>query len=189
MKERLCLGVLFSAITILLTSGCTDMYDGQKIRPLEESRFFRDGLSARPTVEGTIPRGGLIDDEHLYTGKVNGILVDSFPFPVTEAVMSRGRERYETFCAPCHSRLGDGEGMIVQRGFPKPNSFHSDSVRVKPVGYFYDVITNGFGRMYSYAPSIRVEDRWAIVAYVRALQLSSRMPVQMLSESEQAQLK
>ena len=172
------------SVVILCLSGCTDMYDGQKIKPLEESAFFDNRLSARPLVEGTVPRGELRLDDHLYTGRVDGKLVETFPFPVTHELMERGRTRYETFCSPCHGRAGDGTGMIVQRGFPKPNSFHSDSLRTKPVGHFYDVILNGFGRMYSYAPSIRVEDRWAIVAYVRALQYSRMTPVTDLSARE-----
>ncbi|MDH4070891.1 MAG: cytochrome c [Ignavibacteria bacterium] len=169
--------------------GCTDMYDGQKIKPMEESRFFADRLSSRPLVEGTIPRGGLRHDPHLYTGKVDGKLVESFPFEITEQVMKRGEERYNTFCSPCHGRTGDGTGMIVQRGFPKPNSFHSDTLRAKPVGHFYDVILNGYGRMYSYAPSIRVDDRWAIAAYIRALQYSRHASAADLTSSERSSLR
>jgi hypothetical protein len=175
------------ALTVLV-AGCTDMYDGQKIKPLEESRFFKDGTSARSLVEGTIPRGHLREDEHLYLGLVEGRFVDAFPFPITDSVLTRGKNQYETFCSPCHGRLGDGEGMIVHRGFPKPNSFHQDSVRDKPAGHVFDVITNGFGRMYSYSPSIRVQDRWAIVAYVRVLQFSRRVPDAMLSEAERVAL-
>jgi len=175
-------------LLLLGTCGCTDMYDGQKIKPLEESPFFDNRLSARPLVEGTVPRGELRLDDHLHAGKVDGRLVATFPFSISKEVMVRGRERYQTFCSPCHGRLGDGTGMIVQRGFPKPNSFHSDSLRLKPVGYFYDVILSGFGRMYSYAPSIRVEDRWAMVAYVRALQYSRMTPVADLTELERSRL-
>ena len=180
--------IFLITICLVVISGCTDMYDGQKIKPLEESSFFDNRLSARPLVEGTVPRGELRLDEHLYKGRVGGVLVETFPFPISESMMVRGRERYETFCSPCHGRLGDGTGMIVQRGFPKPNSFHADSLRAKSVGHFYDVILNGFGRMYSYAPSIRVEDRWAIVAYIRALQYSRMADVGDLSEAERAGL-
>jgi hypothetical protein len=165
------------------------MYDGQKIKPLEESSLFDNGLSSRPLVEGTVPRGEARLDDHLYLGRVDGRLVETFPFPVSDQFLSRGRERFETFCSPCHGRLGDGTGMIVQRGFPRPNSFHSDSLRAKPVGHYYDVILNGFGRMYSYAPSVRLEDRWAIVAYIRALQYSRMVDVSDLSESERANLR
>jgi hypothetical protein len=165
------------------------MYDNQKMKPLEESRFFADHLSARPPIEGTVPRGNTILDEHLCTGKVGGKFVDKFPFPITAEILNRGHGRFDIFCSPCHGRLGDGSGMIVQRGFPKPNSFHADSVAAKPVGHYFDVITNGFGRMYSYAPSIPVEDRWAIVAYIRALQYSRHVPVANLKETDRTALK
>jgi hypothetical protein len=177
-----------AAFLILFLFGCTDMYNDQKIKPLEESPFFTDRLSSRTLVEGTVPRGYLRMDEHLVTGRVDGRLVEDFPFAITDSIMRRGQERFNIFCSPCHGRLGDGTGMIVQRGFPKPNSFHDDSVRVKPAGHFFDVMTNGFGRMYSYAPSIPVNDRWAIVAYVRALQYSRQVKLQSLNPAEQAKL-
>ena len=180
--------MMFSVLFGILYTGCTDMYDHQKVKPLEESKFYRDGLSARPLVEGTVARGHENMDEHLYRGTVNGKLVDEFPFPATLDVIKHGEDRYNTFCSPCHSRLGDGNGMIVRRGFPKPNSFHSDSVRNKPAGYYFDVITNGFGRMYSYAPSVPVKDRWAIVAYIRALQLSQRAHVSGLPSDDQSRI-
>lgn len=161
------------------------MYDRQKMKPLEESTFYSDGLSARPLVEGTVARGQARTDELLYTGKINGKLADVFPFAITDSVLARGQDRFNTFCSPCHSRIGDGGGMIVQRGFPRPNSFHSDSVRNRPAGYYFDVMTNGFGRMYSYAPSVPVVDRWSIIAYIRALQLSQRALVRDLPGQEQ----
>lgn len=181
---RLCLILLGS----LLVAGCNDMYDNQKIKPLEESKFFADHRSARPLPEGTVARGYARTDALLYTGKIDSAFADKFPFPVTDAVVRRGQDQFNTFCSPCHGRLGDGGGMIVQRGFPRPNSFHADSVRTKPAGFYFDVITNGFGRMYSYAPSVSVEDRWAIIAYLRALQLSQRTPVTELTENEKQQL-
>ena len=164
------------------------MADRQKLKPLEESRFFPDSESSRPIVEGTLARGQLRLDELLYQGKQNGSLATTFPFPITEDVMKRGKEKFETFCTPCHGRLGDGRGMIVRRGFPQPMSFHADSVRAKPEGHYFDVMTNGFGRMYSYAASISPYDRWAIVAYIRALQYSRRVPVDLLSAEERTQL-
>ncbi|HEV3163032.1 MAG TPA: cytochrome c [Isosphaeraceae bacterium] len=148
------------------------MYDQPKYEPLEASSFFEDGQSARPLVSGTVARGDLRIDDHLYKGKVDGKLVETFPFPVDRAVMERGRERFNIFCSPCHGRVGDGHGMIVQRGFSAPPSFHKDSLRQEPVGHFYDVITNGHGAMYSYASRVPPRDRWAITAYIRALQLS-----------------
>jgi hypothetical protein len=163
----------FALVAGTLFTACTDMYNQPKYKPLRESKSFANG-SSRPLVEGTVARGYARTDELLYTGKINGKLADVFPHKVTPEILKRGQDRFNTFCSPCHGRLGNGLGMIVQRGFPRPNSFHSDSVRTKPVGYYFDVITNGFGRMYSYAPSVPVDDRWAIVAYVRALQLSQR---------------
>ena len=177
-----------AGLFVLLHGGCTDMYDDQKMKPLEESRFFSDHLSARPLVEGTVPRDHMLLDEHFYTGKVGGKLVERFPFPITAEILKRGRDRYDVFCSPCHGRLGDGLGMIVQRGFPKPNSFHADSVSAKPVGHYFDVITNGFGVMSSYADQIPVRDRWAIIAYVRALQLSQHATLQDVPEQERKKM-
>lgn len=182
---------LFALLTVpavLLMAGCTDMYDGSRIKPLEESRFFPDRRASRTLVEGTVPRGMARTDEHFYEGKIGGRPAETFPIAVTDSVLARGRDRFNTFCSPCHSRLGDGNGMIVQRGFPKPNSFHTDSVRNKPVGYYFDVITNGFGRMYSYAHSVPVEDRWAIVAYLRALQYSTAVDAGLLTPEERSRL-
>ncbi len=174
--------IVFVPIALTVLVGCNDMWDTGRIKPLERNAFFVDGSSVRPIPEGTVARGHAGTNDLLHTGKVGGTFAEAFPFAVTDSVMRRGRDRYNTFCTPCHGRLGDGGGMIVQRGFPRPNSFHSDSVRARPVGYYFDVITNGFGRMYSYAPSIPVEDRWAIVGYIRALQLSQHVPVAQLPE-------
>ncbi|MBI5474227.1 MAG: cytochrome c [Ignavibacteriae bacterium] len=175
-------------ICIGLITGCNDMYDSSRIKPLEKNSFFTDGSSARIAPEGTVARGRAVNDDLLSTGRVNGRLADTFPFTITDSVMARGRDRFTTFCTPCHGRLGDGGGMIVQRGFPRPNSFHTDSLRERPAGYFFDVMTNGFGRMYSYAPSVPVEDRWAIVAYIRALQLSQRAEASTLSNEDRTKL-
>jgi mono/diheme cytochrome c family protein len=148
------------------------MHDQPKYEPLESSAFFRDGQASRPLVEGTVARGQLQDDEHLYTGKVDGQPATTFPFPITGAQMTRGQERYNVYCAPCHDRVGNGMGMIVRRGYRQPQSFHIDRLRSAPPGHFYDVITNGFGAMPDYRAQIQPEDRWAVVAYIRALQLS-----------------
>ncbi len=149
-----------------------DMHDQPKVEPFEASDFFADGRSARPQVEGTIARGELSLDEHLAAGRVDGELATTFPFEVTAEVMERGRGRYAIFCAPCHGSVGHGDGMIVQRGLRAPTSFHSERLRESPPGYFFDVITNGFGAMFDYADRITPRDRWAIVSFVRALQLS-----------------
>jgi mono/diheme cytochrome c family protein len=149
-----------------------DMHDQPKYLPMREATFFTDVRSARPLVEGTVARGHLRDDELLYTGKVNGADAAVFPFPVDAAVMARGRDRFDIFCAPCHGRTGQGDGMVVLRGYRRPPSIHQDRLRDAPAGHFFDVITNGFGAMPDYATQVKAEDRWAIVAYVRALQLS-----------------
>ena len=159
--------------SLIFAVGCRqDMHNQPKYKPLAGSEFFADDRASRPLVDGTVARGHLKTDEHFYTGKVNGKLVDTFPFPVTRAVLERGRERFNIYCAVCHGRDGNGRGMIVQRGFRQPPSYHIDRLRQAPVGHFFDVITNGFGSMYSYASRVSPEDRWAIVAYIRALQLS-----------------
>lgn len=143
-------------------------------QPLEENEFFADGRASRPLEAGTVSRGDLRDDDALYTGKENGQLVDEFPISITEEVIARGENRFNIYCAPCHSKLGDGNGMIAQRGISRPASFMDDRLTTAPVGHFYDVITNGYGRMYSYNQQIPVRDRWAIVAYVRVLQEAGR---------------
>jgi mono/diheme cytochrome c family protein len=150
-----------------------DMHDAPRYEPLEASSFFSDGQSARMPVANTVSRNPLADtDELLYTGKVNGVLANEFPMPVTAAVLARGQERYNIFCAPCHGRTGKGDGMIVQRGMRQPPSFMEDRLRNAAAGYFFDVMTHGFGAMQDYAAQVPVEDRWAIVAYERALQFS-----------------
>jgi mono/diheme cytochrome c family protein len=148
------------------------MHDQPKFKPLARNAFYEDHRSARPRVPGTVARGHLREDDALHTGKVGGAAVKDLPLPLTAELLRRGRERYEAFCAPCHGRTGRGDGMVTQRGFKKPSSYHVDRLREMPVGYYYDVITNGFGAMSDYSAQITVEDRWAVVAYVRALQLS-----------------
>ena len=158
---------------LLGLAGCRqDMHDQPKYTPLRESTFFADSQSARAPVAGTVARGQLRDDTLLYTGQDGGEDATMFPFPVDEAVMARGRERYDIFCSPCHARTGAGDGLVVLRGYRRPPTLLDDRLRNAPVGHFFDVITNGFGAMPDYASQIKVEDRWAIVAYIRALQLS-----------------
>ena len=162
----------------LLASGCRqDMHDQPRYKPFAQSDFFADRRSARPLVDGTIARGHLRDDAVLYTGKAAGKPVDAFPVAVTAAVMARGQERFDIFCSPCHGRTGAGDGMIVRRGYRKPPTFHQDRLRQAAPGYTFDVITNGFGAMPDYAQQIPVRDRWAIVAYVKALQRSQNAAV------------
>jgi len=166
-------GLAFGLATLLGAAACRqEMYDQPKYEPLEASAFFPDQRSARHLVEGTVSRGSLSDDARFHTGRERGQLVTAFPRPAARGVLERGRERYDIFCAPCHDRVGEGRGMVVQRGYRPPPSFHIDRLREAPVGHFFDVISNGFGAMPDYAAQIPSEDRWAIVAYVRALQLS-----------------
>ena len=160
------------AITLLFPACRRDMHDQPKYIPLRESTFFTDQRSARPFVPGTVARGQLREDALLYTGKINGADATVFPFPVDERVMARGRERFDVFCSPCHGRTGQGDGMVVRRGYRHPPTFHQDRLRDSPHGHFFDVITNGFGAMPDYATQIKPEDRWAIIAYLRALQVS-----------------
>jgi mono/diheme cytochrome c family protein len=153
--------------------GCRqDMHDQPKYVPLRQSAFFGDDRSARPLIAGTVARGHLNDDTLLYTGKVGNADATMFPFAVDQRTMARGRERFDIYCSPCHGRTGQGDGMVVRRGFRRPPTFHQDRLRNAPVGQIFDVITNGFGAMPDYATQIRAEDRWAVIAYVRALQLS-----------------
>ncbi|MDQ4077326.1 MAG: cytochrome c [Chloroflexota bacterium] len=146
------------------------------------------GRAARDLVPNTVPRGYLRDDEHLYSGMVDGELVDIFPIEITEEVLAHGQEQYDIFCAPCHSFIGDGEGVIVQRGFPQPPSFHTERLRQVPVGYIYQVITEGIGHMYSYADRVAPLDRWAIAAYIRALQLSQNATLDDVPPQERQRL-
>lgn len=166
---------LLSTMTCaLLLTGCWyDMRQQAKVKPLQSSDFFLDGQSSRLLLVDTVARGHLNSDKAFYQGmNEDDTPVEDFPIEITREVLERGRERYDIFCAPCHSRLGNGQGMIVQRGFKAPPSFHIDRLREAPPGYYYDVITNGFGVMYSYASRVPPEDRWAIIAYIKALQLS-----------------
>jgi len=154
-------------------AGCRqDMHDQPKFIPQRGTEFYADGRSARPQVENTVARGQLHEDAYFYTGMQDGKEGNAMPFPVTMEVLERGQERYNIYCQPCHSQLGDGNGMIVQRGYKRPPSFHVQRLKNAPLGWFYDVISNGFGGMPDYAAQVKPADRWAIAAYIRALQLS-----------------
>jgi len=167
-----------AAFAFFFSVGCRqDMHDQPKYIPMRDSTFFSDGRSARPIVAGTVARGQLRDDPLLYTGKVNNADATTFPFAIDDTVMARGRGRYDVYCAPCHGLTGVGDGMIVRRGYRRPPTFHQDRLRDSPPGHFFDVITNGFGAMPDYAAQIRAEDRWAVIAYVKALQLAQHATV------------
>ncbi len=160
-------------LALLALGGCRqDMHDQPRFKPLAMSDFYADLRSERPPVEGTVARGQLHEDTYFYTGKVGNNPGDYMPFAVTKDVLERGQQRFDIYCAPCHSRLGDGNGIVVQRGFRAPPSYHTDRLRKAPLGYFFEVMTYGFGAMPTYAPQIPARDRWCIVAYIRALQLS-----------------
>jgi mono/diheme cytochrome c family protein len=160
-------------LAIAATLGCRiDMHIQPYYRPMDKSDFFGDARSARPPVEGTVARGDLRADSYFYTAKIGSTTGDYMPFPVTKEVLERGRERYNIICAPCHGRVGDGNGFIPTRGFRQPPSFHIDRLRKVPVGYFFDVDTHGYGVMPDYAEQVEPRDRWCIAAYIRALQLS-----------------
>lgn len=187
-------GILLGAATACFVSlaGChTDMWIQPKAKPLQSSSFFADGQASRLPVANTVARGHLNEDNLLHTGLSGGQYSEAFPFPIGDAEMKRGQNRFEIYCTPCHGRIGDGKGMIAQRGLAlrtPPASYHTERVRKMPAGYFFDVITNGHGAMYSYAQRIGVEDRWKIVAYIRALQLSQNARPEDLTEEERAKL-
>ena len=181
--------VLFVLAGCAFLAACRqDMHDTPRYEPLEGSTFFTDGRGSRTLVANTVARGMLREDEHLYEGKIDGQLTDSFPMPVTAELMARGRERFNVFCAPCHGRTGQGNGMVVQRGFRAPPSFHQERLRTAPVGYFFDVQTNGFGAMADYAAQVPIADRWAIAAFIRALQFSQRATVGDVPPDRRAEL-
>lgn len=182
MKSILKYGAVPCMLVFGLIIGCRqDMHDQPRFEPLEQNSFFGDNRASRPLVAGTVARGHLRLDEHLYKGTKDGELVASFPFPITEAWLERGRQRFDIFCSPCHDETGSGHGMIVERGFRAPPSFHIERLRNAPVGHFFDVMTNGIGAMYDYSDRIPVKDRWAIAAYIRVLQLSQNSRVEELS--------
>jgi mono/diheme cytochrome c family protein len=164
------------------------MADQPRYEPFEASDFFADGQSARPRVEGTVARGELVEDAVLATGKQGDKPVERLPVPLDAALLAHGRERYDVFCAPCHDRVGNGQGMIVQRGYQRPPSLHEDRLRSAPPGHFFDVVTNGFGAMPAYAAQVPVGDRWAIAAYVRVLQRSQHATVADVPAAERARL-
>jgi mono/diheme cytochrome c family protein len=176
-------------LVAIAASGCRqDMHNSPKAIPLRESVFFKNGSSARPLVDGTVARGTLQDDAAFFTGKNGATVLDALPFQLTAEVLDRGEQRFNIYCTPCHGLSGEGDGMIVRRGYRQPPSFHLDRLRQVPLGHFYDVMTNGFGAMPDYRAQIAPRDRWAIAAYVRALQLSQHAPAAELSVEERQKL-
>ena len=175
---------------LLASLGCRrDMFQQPSSKPLEENTFFRDNeMGSRPTVQNTVARGDLEEDEAFYTGQIGTNLVIEFPLEINRATLERGRERYDIYCSVCHGRTGEGNGMIVQRGFPAPPSFHLERLRQAPIGHYYTVMTRGYGIMYSYATRVPPADRWAIAAYIRTLQYSRNVNVAALPASARDRL-
>jgi hypothetical protein len=176
--------------TVLLCNACRqEMRNDSRLKPLQEDLFFADGNSSRPLVPNTVPRGFAHSDDFFFRGEISGKLVRGFPAPVTLEEINRGQDRFNIYCSVCHGPTGEGDGMIVQRGFPQPPSFHDQRLRDAPEGHFFYVITNGYGAMYPYADRIAPEDRWAIIAYIRALQLSRNSTVNNVPPDRQPELK
>ena len=191
-RRRAPLRIHLSALVVLLIGGGGCAYNMSKqprYNPYSKSDFFPDERSVRPVVEGTVARGALHTNDPFFTGRKNGQVVDQVPVRVTLDMLKRGRERFDIYCSPCHGRVGDGEGMVAQRGFDHPPSYMIDRLRQAPDGHLFDVITSGVGRMSSYASRVDPADRWAIVAYIRALQLSQSAAVNDVPPEELRKLK
>lgn len=189
---RTAIRLLWLLPLLLASAGCEirqRMYNQPRYKTLAESEFYPDGSSARPLPEGTVPRGFLKEDEVYYSGRLaDGNFVTGFPFAVSLDLLRRGQERYNIYCSTCHDRAGSGNGFVVQRGYKQPPSFHIDRLRLMAPGYFYQVISEGFGVMPSYKYQIKPQDRWAIVAYLRALQYSQNATIEDVPAEERAQL-
>jgi len=186
---RLSWGAVAGVLALVVLAGCRqDMHDQPRFKPYAETDFFGDRRSMRPLVDGTVPRGHLNEDEAYHTGFDGKAFVEAFPEPVDAAMLERGQERFNIYCSPCHDQVGYGRGMIVQRGYKQPQSFHSDRARALPPGYYVHAMTRGFGVMPAYAAQVPVADRWAIAAYIRALQLSQNASLSDVPASERAKL-
>jgi mono/diheme cytochrome c family protein len=177
-----------AAIAVVSAACRQDMHDAPRYEAFEASASFADGRASRSAPAGTVARGWLREDEALYTGKMNGQIVETLPFAITHADVRRGQERFTIYCTPCHGELGDGNGMVVQRGLRQAANFHQDRLRHERIGYFFDVITNGFGAMQGYAEQVPVRDRWLIAAYVRALQYSQNASISDVPQDRRAEL-
>jgi cytochrome c553 len=180
-RRRLNFSLLLAGFVCL--SACrNDMHNQPRYKPLAATDFFGDGRAARPAIADTVARGQLRVDQARYTGKAGGKDIDYFPIQISKGDVARGRERFEIYCSPCHGRLGNGHGMIVSRGLRQPPSYLDQRLIDAPIGHFFDVMTNGYGAMYSYASRVAPDDRWRIAAYIRALQLSQNAPPQVAEE-------
>jgi mono/diheme cytochrome c family protein len=180
--------VVLLSLSVLTCGYRKGMMNQQHVKPLAEDDFFKNRSGARPIPAHTVARGHLNEDERFYSGMMDGRLVTTIPMPVTRELLARGRECFDIYCAVCHGRTGAGDGMVVQRGFPRPPSFHEQRLRQAPVGHFFDVMTQGYGVMYPYAARVEPQDRWAMVAYIGALQLSQHATTNDAPPDERAQL-
>lgn len=185
---RLSFSLALLTLALLISSCGRNMYTQPKYTPLAPSKLAASGGAARTPPAGTVSRKVPPNDQAFLTGQGPNGLLNTPPMPVTKALLARGQERYNIFCAPCHDYSGDAEGIIVQKGFPQPPSFHSPALRQAPLGLFFSAMTNGFGRMYSYASRIPPEDRWAIAVYIRALQLSQDATLADIPAQERSKL-
>ncbi|MBL8858414.1 MAG: cytochrome c [Planctomycetes bacterium] len=188
LHSRLSQALVLASALVFTTACRQDMHDQPKYKADGASAFFADGRNNRKAVPNTVARGHLNEDDHLYRGRIDGKFAETYPFEITAEILQRGRARYAIYCQPCHSPQGDGNGVIVQRGMKRPPSYHIERLQQSPPGYFFDVLTNGFGAMYDYADRINVEDRWAITAYVQTLQLSQNTKASDLTPEERAKL-
>lgn len=182
--------IVVAGLAILFV-GCNrqDMRDQSRYEPLEQSAFFKDRQASRQLIENTVARGHLRVDTHMFEGKVDGEYAQTLPMPMTQELLDRGQQRFQIYCTPCHDAVGTGQGMVVQRGYPRPRSYHDAELKEKPLGYYFEVITKGFGRMPDYAAQIKPADRWAIAAYIRALQLSQSAKMGELPVADQELVK
>jgi mono/diheme cytochrome c family protein len=189
LRRKPTLTFLLFAFALISLVGCRQKMSNQpRYDPLEPSAFFEDGMSARPRIAGTVARGELSTNPFFDTGKVNGAIADGYPMAVTIDVINRGHQRFDIYCSECHGRTGDGNGMIPARGYRRPPSFHTATLRTATTGHFFDVMTNGFGAMPPYKSMIPPADRWAVVAYIRALQLSQHATVDDVPMADRAKL-
>jgi mono/diheme cytochrome c family protein len=182
--------LIFCLLLCLMLCGCSqDMWNGSRLKPLAASQVFMDGRSSRPLVADTVSRNAPVMETPFVSGMSGGKPTDDiFPIPVTRPLIDRGQQRYNIYCSPCHGKTGYGDGIIVQRGFPAPPSYHSNRLRQAPLGHFFDVITNGYGNMYSYNDRVSIPDRWAIIAYIRVLQRSQDATISDVPPQERQQL-
>ncbi len=171
MKKRILALLIMAGFSVLTLAGCDNMREGNRLKPYERTPFFENDSTARELPPGTVPRGFLRADKHLYEGlSPSGELATEFPFPITAEVLARGKERFNIYCSVCHGVTGQADGMIVRRGYKKPPVYQEERLKNMPVGYFFHVMTEGFGVMSSYKTELMPEDRWAVAAYIRALQ-------------------